>query len=238
HRLTPGRGYLAPPGVEHRLLRVEGPRHHFRFAVIDLDGLVAGKKALIADARALARSGRLVVADGEGLAPAIHLLTAGAVRGGPHRREVLQAAVAALAAAAVDWAVAPRPADLAPGHRAVAEVRRRIAADPGRAWTLADLAAGTGVSGKHLCTIFRAEVGTTPLHHVMDVRLARVAEALRRDGPGIGALAEAYGFASSQHLSRRFAERYGQPPSRWRIRQDVSAPDPDARSAGIALRQV
>jgi AraC-like DNA-binding protein len=68
----------------------------------------------------------------------------------------------------------------------------------------------------HLARAFRHRVGTSPHRYLMDVRLA-AAESMLRDGDlTVTRIADRTGFASLAHLGRRFAERYGMPPSAYR----------------------
>ena len=136
-------------------------------------------------------------------------------------------ALDAVCLAAVEWAVDPAPPSLRPEHPAVARVRARIDAAPGRPWTLSELAAGTGLGPKHLCTRFGREVGQTPHQYLLAARIEGVKRALVESDLAIAALAQDFGFASSQHLSRVFARRVGLAPQRFRTtHREVPGPTP------------
>lgn len=213
--LQPGDGYLAPPGIEHRLGTVQGVRHHFLFAIIDLDGWLRRRQPDLLPVMAKAQR-RFHAGPAEALRAPLQLLCAAVTRDSAHRELAVAIALDAVCLAAVEWAVDPVPPSLRPEHPAVARVRARIDGAPGRPWTLAELAAGTGLGPKHLCTRFGREVGQTPHQYLLAARIEGVKRALVESDLAIAALAQDFGFASSQHLSRVFARRVGLAPQRFR----------------------
>ncbi len=215
--LEPGHAYLVPPGLEHRLAGVEGVRHHFIFAIIDLDGWLALRHPDLTPLAQRARP-RFHTGPAEALRAPFGLLSSAVTRASARRDLALAIALDAIVLAGLEWAVEPEPANLRPEHRAVALVRSRIDAAPGRRWTLAELAAGTGLGPKHLCTRFGREVGQTPHQYLLAARIAGIKHALASTDLPITNLAADFGFASSQHLSRVFARCVGQSPRRFRAR--------------------
>ena len=213
--ILPGHAYLAAPGVEHRLVRVEQRRHHFRFTIIDLSLILQRRPDVSAMAAGVLDRVGFQVGEATALDPAFALLAASCSRAGRNRQVLMETAATALAVGLVDWVSTP-PGTLKAEHPAVAEVRRRITAEPGRRWRLAELSAGTGCSAKHLCTIFGQAVGQTPHRYLLTTRLERVRSELGRSDWGLAQLAAEYGFASSQHLSRVFTAHFGITPSRYR----------------------
>jgi AraC-like DNA-binding protein len=208
--LGPGGGYLVAPGVSHHLGRVRGVRHHFVFAILDVGALVSSRLKEIAPlAERARRHGRLFTGPAEALRAPFRLLVAAVTRGSPHRDLAVAIAVDALCVAMLEWAVEPEAPSLRPEHRAVALVRERVDAAPGRKWTLAELAQDTGLTAKHLCTVFGRQVGQTPHQYLLAARLDGIKRALAETDLSITQLAEDYGFASSQHLARVFAAKVG-----------------------------
>ena len=96
--------------------------------------------------------------------------------------------------------------------------RRYIAARLGdAALTPAAIAAGVGISERHLARLV-AEQGTTTVRYVREQRLESAAQALAADpvDASVGQLARRFGFPSQAHFTRVFKERFGQTPDRWR----------------------
>jgi AraC-like DNA-binding protein len=101
----------------------------------------------------------------------------------------------------------------------------------GGAVRVADLAAGTGWSGRHLASRFRAEIGLTPKAAARVVRFdrarrrlaehaGRLAEhagtgAYQDGGYQLAGLAADTGYFDQAHLAREFRALAGVPPSQW-----------------------
>lgn len=224
--LSGGDGYLAGPGVRHHLGRVSGVRHHFVFAIIDVDAWLRIRlPALVPLAARARRHGRLFIGPAEVLRAPLRLLVAGAMRDSPRRDLALATALDAVCLAMLEWAVEPEPPSLRPERLAVQRVRERIDGAPGRRWSLAALAADTGLSAKHLCTVFGRQVGQTPHQYLLAARLEGIKRALADTDLSITQLSEDYGFASSQHLSRVFAAKVGMSARAFR-RAHGEGPEP------------
>jgi AraC-like DNA-binding protein len=92
----------------------------------------------------------------------------------------------------------------------------------GGAVRVADLAAGTGWSGRHLASRFRAEIGLTPKAAARVVRFDRARRRLVEHAGGAGQagyqladLAAETGYFDQAHLAREFRALAGVPPSQW-----------------------
>jgi AraC-like DNA-binding protein len=94
----------------------------------------------------------------------------------------------------------------------------------GGAVRVADLAAGTGWSGRHLASRFRAEIGLTPKAAARVVRFDRArrrlaghagAGACQDGGYQLAGLAAEMGYFDQAHLAREFRALAGVPPSQW-----------------------
>lgn len=81
--------------------------------------------------------------------------------------------------------------------------------------SLADLAAHCGLPRHHLIRAFRRETGLTPHAFLVDIRVRRARERLRR-GETPGAVAAATGFCDQAHLTRAFKARLGVTPGVFR----------------------
>ncbi len=95
----------------------------------------------------------------------------------------------------------------------------------GGAVRVADLATGTGWSGRHLASRFRAEIGLTPKAAARVVRFDRArrhlaehaghAEHAGQAGYQLADLAAEMGYFDQAHLAREFRALAGVPPSQW-----------------------
>ena len=89
---------------------------------------------------------------------------------------------------------------------------------PGRDWTVASLAAATGVSRATLARRFPATVGDTPAAHLTRWRMDLAAQRLRDSDDTVAAIARTVGYTSEYAFSRAFTRARGIPPGRYRTR--------------------
>lgn len=80
---------------------------------------------------------------------------------------------------------------------------------------LSDLARAAGLPRHHLIRAFRRETGLTPHAFLVDVRVRRARDRLRR-GETPGEVAAATGFSDQAHLTRAFKARLGVTPGAFR----------------------
>ena len=90
----------------------------------------------------------------------------------------------------------------------------------GGALRVSELAAGTGWSGRHLTSRFRAEIGLTPKAAARVIRFdrarKRLVHKLTAGGDYLLAdLAADCGYFDQAHLAREFRALAGCPPSQW-----------------------
>lgn len=97
----------------------------------------------------------------------------------------------------------------------VARVRRMIEERYDEELALADLARLAGLPRHHLIRAFRQETGLTPHAYLVDVRVRRAREKLRR-GEAPSQVAAATGFCDQPHLTRAFKARLGVTPGAFR----------------------
>lgn len=88
--------------------------------------------------------------------------------------------------------------------------------DPGRAWTVAGMAAAMGSSRTVFAERFAAATGTTPLRYLAALRMRLAAQWLARDRMPIDAVARRLGYASQAAFSRAYKRVTGVPPGRGR----------------------
>lgn len=92
---------------------------------------------------------------------------------------------------------------------------------PGESWSLEALARAAGMSRARFAVSFRQVVGTTPMDYLTDWRLG-VARTLLRKGMALKRVAGEVGYSSPTAFARVFAQRIGEPPSRWIDRHTLS----------------
>lgn len=81
---------------------------------------------------------------------------------------------------------------------------------------ITDLAVIAGVSRFHFARMFKATTGMTPYQYVLERRIERARNLLRRSALSIGEVAAATGFSDQSHLSRHVKRRYGVTPQAYR----------------------
>lgn len=98
-------------------------------------------------------------------------------------------------------------------------VGRSLAAlhrDPGRDWTLDDLASEAGVSRSVLTERFARYLGQSPIAYLTDWRLELAGEALRTTSRSVLRIAQDVGYESEAAFNRAFKRRFGAPPAQYR----------------------
>lgn len=154
--------------------------------------------------------------------PLVPLLAAEIVKDDPGQEAVLDRLLDLLLIAALrEWFA--RPAAKAPGwYRAhsdpiVGRALQMLHNNPAQPWTVASLAARTGVSRAALARRFTALVGEPPMSYLTEWRLALAADLLREPGATVGAVARHVGYGSSFALSTAFKRNRGVSPREHRL---------------------
>ncbi|MES1161535.1 MAG: AraC family transcriptional regulator, partial [Rhizobacter sp.] len=96
-------------------------------------------------------------------------------------------------------------------------------AEPGRAWTLDELARKVALSRSALADRFASLVGEPPMQYLTRWRLALAARSLR-SGEAIVRVAERSGYESDAAFGRAFKREFGMPPAKWRRHARVPSP--------------
>jgi AraC-like DNA-binding protein len=100
-----------------------------------------------------------------------------------------------------------------------AQIGRALAllhGDPGRAWTVEELAREVALSRSALAERFAALVGESPIQYLIRWRLALAAQMLRAGREVIARIAERSGYESETAFSRAFRREFGVGPAAWR----------------------
>lgn len=104
----------------------------------------------------------------------------------------------------------------------VGRVLDAIHDEPGRAWTVGDLATVAAMSRTVFAERFRELVGQSPATYLTGVRMAAAMEHLGRGDLSVAATAALLGYESEAGFSRAFRRHTGATPSAWR-RERVTA---------------
>jgi AraC-like DNA-binding protein len=88
--------------------------------------------------------------------------------------------------------------------------------DPGRRWTVEELARAAGASRTVLAERFRALLGQTPIEYITGWRMQLAAERLRNGKDSLATIAADIGYDSEAAFNRAFKRITGVTPGRWR----------------------
>ncbi|KRA45269.1 AraC family transcriptional regulator [Pseudoxanthomonas sp. Root630] len=100
-------------------------------------------------------------------------------------------------------------------QRLVDRAKLLLASDPGRRWTLAEIANEVGGSPVYLTQVFRQVEGLPLYRYQLQLRLARALDLLAT-ATDVSALAHDLGFSSHSHFASAFRQAYGRSPSTFR----------------------
>jgi AraC-like DNA-binding protein len=107
------------------------------------------------------------------------------------------------------WLAATRDAQVG---RALALIHE----EPGRAWTVDELASRVALSRSALANRFASLVGEPPIQYLTRWRLALAAQSLRSGQASIGQVAARSGYETEAAFNRAFKREFGMPPAAWR----------------------
>ncbi|WP_245718758.1 GlxA family transcriptional regulator [Micromonospora rhizosphaerae] len=103
-------------------------------------------------------------------------------------------------------------------NEALRRVLDAVAADPGRSWDLAAMAALAGVSVRHLGRLFRAELDATPGDYLDRIRVEAAQVLLESGDDTLDVVARRTGFGSPETMRRAFVRELGVTPGAYRER--------------------
>ena len=175
---------------------------------------------------------RLVVVEADAWdSPLPGLLAQEITRDEPGQEVVLDRLLDLLLVAALRAAFARADADVPSWYRAhgdpvVGKALRLIHGDPAHPWTVADLAAGSGVSRALLARRFHELVGEPPMTFLTNWRMALAADLLLEPGATVGGVSRRVGYASPFTFSTAFKRAHGASPSAYRARGLAAPPVP------------
>ena len=94
---------------------------------------------------------------------------------------------------------------------------------PGRQWTVAELAETVAMSRSSLASKFTERVGMPPLQYLTECRMNKAIRLLGSKNTGIKEIARRVGYQSEAAFSNAFRRYAGMPPSQWRRQNKVAA---------------
>jgi AraC family transcriptional regulator, activator of mtrCDE len=91
-----------------------------------------------------------------------------------------------------------------------------LLSDPGKPWTLEEMARACNMSRATFARLFMRAAGDTPAKILLQTRMARAAQWLAQDTRSVGDIADAVGYQSEAAFSRVFKRTYGMGPGQYR----------------------
>ncbi len=107
-----------------------------------------------------------------------------------------------------------------PGLRSLSRVTDYIMANLDQELSLTDLATVAELSPSYFLRAFKSATGQTPHRFLMERRVQRACELLRRTDLPLAEVTYACGFASQSHMTDAFKRHLGIPPGRYRQTRD------------------
>jgi AraC-like DNA-binding protein len=98
----------------------------------------------------------------------------------------------------------------------------RVGTELSRPWTLPMLARQSGLSSEHLRRLCRQQLGRSPMHHVIHLRMRRATELLVSTDDKVETIAAAVGYQNPFAFSTTFKKWIGWRPSEHRSKQALS----------------
>ena len=91
--------------------------------------------------------------------------------------------------------------------------------DAAHPWTVAELAAVSGLSRAAFARSFQRALGQAPMQYLTGWRMTLARDYLRTGQPTLAQVAERTGYASPYVFAAAFRRHHGQPPGLWRQQQ-------------------
>ena len=104
-------------------------------------------------------------------------------------------------------------------HPAVHRVQDALSGEPGRSWSLQQLAAIACVTPRHLTRIFREQTGITLTQYLSELRLALACSLLAQSSLSLDRIAEQVGLGDGHQLRRVWRRYRSGTPGAWREQQ-------------------
>jgi AraC family transcriptional activator of mtrCDE len=102
------------------------------------------------------------------------------------------------------------------GHARLAPALSALFREPGRPWTLPELARLCNMSRATAARQFQEKLGRSASELLTDIRMTVAASELRKPSASTGVVAEIVGYQSEAAFQRAFKQRMGVTPAQWR----------------------
>jgi AraC-like DNA-binding protein len=102
-------------------------------------------------------------------------------------------------------------------YEAIRDVTAAIRREPGRAWSVCDLARQLHYSPDHFSRVFRAVCGESPREFLIRTRIDEAKHLISMSSHSMGRIADLLGYSDVYHFSKQFKQKTGVPPSRFRV---------------------
>ena len=111
------------------------------------------------------------------------------------------------------------------------QVRKQIIGNLQHQWTIRELAKIANLSEPHLWRLFKAEIKTSPIACVRELRLEKARELLETTFTHINIIGYEVGIPSGSHFARDFKKKYGMTPTEYRTQywEKIQAEEADDR---------
>lgn len=96
---------------------------------------------------------------------------------------------------------------------ALEEIAQAIRQDPGRDWSVAEMAARVSLSRAQFTRRFVAQLGTSPAQYLVQARVDRAHQLLTETRLSVTQVAAALGYTDVPYFSRQYKQRTGATPS-------------------------
>lgn len=116
------------------------------------------------------------------------------------------------------WRAAGLGGGRRPLHPAVARAREAVRGRLSEPLRLEDLADAAACSGEHLCRLFRADLGVSPMGYLWAERTREGLRLLAASGLPVQEVADRCGFRTTFHFARRVRQATGMSPTLYRAR--------------------
>jgi AraC-like DNA-binding protein len=218
-KVAPNSLYIAPPGVIHSMDENLPTKHHFLFASIDVEAVLARLK----DAPPPWPANKVIyIEDASTVITPFRLLIREVSLDLPYRSAGVRAALDALiieSSRLLFRCASAARSKTSFEHPAVSYARQLMEHNLNRNWKVSDLAEIAGISERHLAETFTRDTGVSPHQYLLEQRISAAEVYLRGGDLSITEIALELGFSSSQYFATAFKRSRGFPPKALRSQQ-------------------
>jgi AraC-like DNA-binding protein len=98
----------------------------------------------------------------------------------------------------------------------IVRLLQRFQDNPGKWWTVSEMAEYCNISENYLRTLFRKHTGLAPKEYIDNLKMNRAVEMLNNPKMKIYEISERLGYIDNYHFIRRFTKVLGQSPGKYR----------------------